>query len=218
MVAGLKATCQRLDGSMENDSLAEPGDGGSFEFFLALFCFFAIGGGLAFFAARKQSRCPNCGKHQITKKRKQACFPNQRSEDRRYYLYRAGTADIHSCVATKVMTMIITIGVAAEAVRLSVASEEVEVSEEAEVLAAAASEEEWAEAAVPAPGSKTRNNQIINFNKKTRNMKKSIIIILAVVAILVIWAVSVYNGLVTMDENVTGQWANVKVNTNVVQT
>ena len=34
-------------------------------------------------------------------------------------------------------------------------------------------------------------------------MKKSIIIILAVVAILVIWAVSVYNGLVTMDENVT---------------
>ena len=41
-------------------------------------------------------------------------------------------------------------------------------------------------------------------------MKKSIIIILAVVAILVIWAVSVYNGLVTMDENVTGQWANVE--------
>lgn len=38
-------------------------------------------------------------------------------------------------------------------------------------------------------------------------MKKSIIIILAVVAILVIWAVSVYNGLVTMDENVSGQWA-----------
>ena len=65
MVAGLKATCQRLDGSMENDSLAEPGDGGSFDFFLALFCFFAIGGGLAFFAARKQSRCPNCGKHQL---------------------------------------------------------------------------------------------------------------------------------------------------------
>ena len=41
-------------------------------------------------------------------------------------------------------------------------------------------------------------------------MKKSIIIILAVVAILVIWAVSVYNGLVTMDENVTAQWANVE--------
>ena len=41
-------------------------------------------------------------------------------------------------------------------------------------------------------------------------MKKSIIIILAVVVILVIWAVSVYNGLVTMDENVSGQRANVE--------
>ena len=41
-------------------------------------------------------------------------------------------------------------------------------------------------------------------------MKKSIIIILAVVAILVIWVVSVYIGLVTMDENVSGQWANVE--------
>ena len=41
-------------------------------------------------------------------------------------------------------------------------------------------------------------------------MKKSIIIILAVVAILVIWAISVYNGLVTIDENVSGQWANVE--------
>ena len=41
-------------------------------------------------------------------------------------------------------------------------------------------------------------------------MKKSIIIILAVVAILAIWAVSVYNGLVTMEENVSGQWANVE--------
>ena len=122
-------------------------------------------------------------------------------EDEAVLIQIADVAGVHPDAA---------IGVAAEAVRLSVASEEVEVSEEAEVLAAAASEEEWAEAAVPAPGSKTRNNQIINFNKKTRNMKKSIIIILAVVAILVIWAVSVYNGLVTMDENVSGQWANVE--------
>lgn len=36
-------------------------------------------------------------------------------------------------------------------------------------------------------------------------MKKSIIIILAVVAILVFWAISVYNGLVTMEENTNGQ-------------
>ena len=65
MVAGLKATCQRLDGSMENDALSDSSDGGSFDFILAILCFMAIGGGLAFFSARKQSRCPKCGKHQL---------------------------------------------------------------------------------------------------------------------------------------------------------
>ena len=41
-------------------------------------------------------------------------------------------------------------------------------------------------------------------------MKNSIIIIIAVVAVIVIWAVSMYNGLVTMDESVNSQWANVE--------
>ena len=41
-------------------------------------------------------------------------------------------------------------------------------------------------------------------------MKKSIIIIIAVVAVIVIWAVSMYNGLFTMDESVNSQWANVE--------
>lgn len=40
-------------------------------------------------------------------------------------------------------------------------------------------------------------------------MKKSSIII-AVVAILAIWGVTDYNGLVTMEENVSGQWSNVE--------
>ncbi|WP_294627474.1 TPM domain-containing protein [uncultured Bacteroides sp.] len=65
MVAGLKATCQRLDGSMENDALSDSGEGGSFDFILALFFFMLIGGSTAFFAARKQSRCPKCGKHTL---------------------------------------------------------------------------------------------------------------------------------------------------------
>lgn len=65
MVAGLKATCQRLDGSMENDALSDSNSGGSFDFVLAILCFIAIGGGLAFFSARRQSRCPKCGKHQL---------------------------------------------------------------------------------------------------------------------------------------------------------
>lgn len=44
-------------------------------------------------------------------------------------------------------------------------------------------------------------------------MKKSMIIILVIVAILAIGvmsAISTYNGLVKMDENVSGQWANVE--------
>ena len=42
-------------------------------------------------------------------------------------------------------------------------------------------------------------------------MKKvTIIILVAVVAIIAIWAVSGYNSLVGMDENVSNQWANVE--------
>ena len=41
-------------------------------------------------------------------------------------------------------------------------------------------------------------------------MKKSTIIIIVVVVLLAIWGVSGYNGLVTMDENVSGQWSNVE--------
>ena len=41
-------------------------------------------------------------------------------------------------------------------------------------------------------------------------MKKSTIIILVVLALLVIWGVTGYNRLVTMDENVSGQWSNVE--------
>ena len=41
-------------------------------------------------------------------------------------------------------------------------------------------------------------------------MKKSTIIIIVVIALLAIWGVTGYNGLVTMDENVSGQWSNVK--------
>ena len=41
-------------------------------------------------------------------------------------------------------------------------------------------------------------------------MKKSTLGIIAVVAIVVIWAISGYNGLVTMDENVSTAWSNVE--------
>lgn len=41
-------------------------------------------------------------------------------------------------------------------------------------------------------------------------MKKSTIIILVVAALLVIWGVTGYNNLISMDENVSGQWSNVE--------
>lgn len=41
-------------------------------------------------------------------------------------------------------------------------------------------------------------------------MKKSTIIILAVVAVVVVWAVSGYNGLVSKEEGVNHAWANVE--------
>lgn len=41
-------------------------------------------------------------------------------------------------------------------------------------------------------------------------MKKSTIIILAVVAVVAIWAISGYNGLVGMEEKVNTDWANVE--------
>ena len=41
-------------------------------------------------------------------------------------------------------------------------------------------------------------------------MKKSTIIIIAVVAIAAIWGVTSYNGLVKMDESVNTAWSNVE--------
>ncbi|MDO4164983.1 MAG: LemA family protein, partial [Bacteroides sp.] len=41
-------------------------------------------------------------------------------------------------------------------------------------------------------------------------MKKSTIILIVIVVVIAIWGISGYNGLVTMDENVSGQWSNVE--------
>lgn len=64
MVAGVQATCQRLDGSMVNDSPSESNEN-SLDMILSIFCFLAIGIGVVFLAARNQSRCPKCGKHEL---------------------------------------------------------------------------------------------------------------------------------------------------------
>lgn len=41
-------------------------------------------------------------------------------------------------------------------------------------------------------------------------MKRSTIILIVIAVIAIIWGVSTYNGLVTMDENVNTEWANVE--------
>ena len=41
-------------------------------------------------------------------------------------------------------------------------------------------------------------------------MKKGPLALIAIVAIVVIWAISGYNGLVTLDENVSNAWSNVE--------
>lgn len=41
-------------------------------------------------------------------------------------------------------------------------------------------------------------------------MKKSSIILIVIAVLAVIWGISAYNGLVTMDENVNTEWANVE--------
>ena len=55
-----------------------------------------------------------------------------------------------------------------------------------------------------------RHCKIFYSIRKERMKKTSTIIIIVVIAIVAIWAVTGYNGLVSMDEKVSNQWANVE--------
>ena len=73
-------------------------------------------------------------------------------------------------------------------------------------MAEAVSAEAASAAEVPAAVSdKAINNQLIS-----KAMKKSTIIILAVVAIVAIWGITGYNGMVKADEAVSTAWSNVE--------
>lgn len=64
MVAGVRATCARLDGSMENDSpAAGDEDTGTLIVLLSAFILFAIAITMA--TARRKTRCPRCKKHTL---------------------------------------------------------------------------------------------------------------------------------------------------------
>lgn len=64
MVAGVRAVCARLDGSMENDTPTEDGESpwALTLIFLGIFGVSLVAGILK---ARAASKCPNCGKHKL---------------------------------------------------------------------------------------------------------------------------------------------------------
>lgn len=66
MVAGVRAVCARLDGSMVNDS--EQGDAGDYSFLAILASvigFLILSGGIGWMSARAATKCPNCGQHKL---------------------------------------------------------------------------------------------------------------------------------------------------------
>ena len=65
MVAGVKATCARLDGSMVNDGTNDSEGEFPFSIILAILCFVGVGIGATLLSAWNQSRCPQCGKHKL---------------------------------------------------------------------------------------------------------------------------------------------------------
>lgn len=73
MVAGVKATCQVLDGTMINDTPEEEDD----EFLTPLLIFLGFMGVaiiLFIFAARNASKCPKCGKHKLQRMNSQLVY------------------------------------------------------------------------------------------------------------------------------------------------
>ncbi len=64
MVAGVRAVCGRLDGTMVNDSQAEADNSGLTILFVILVVFGLITI-FSLIAARKASKCPKCGKHKL---------------------------------------------------------------------------------------------------------------------------------------------------------
>lgn len=67
MVKGIRATCQRLDGSMENDTAYTDATEDRFGLllFLSIMGFIGIGAVASVISARKARRCPNCGQYKL---------------------------------------------------------------------------------------------------------------------------------------------------------
>lgn len=65
MVAGVRAVCQRLDGSMVNDTPADEGGASGGMLILAVIGFMFVAFLISMMAMRAATRCPKCGKHAL---------------------------------------------------------------------------------------------------------------------------------------------------------
>lgn len=64
MVAGIRAVCGRLDGSMANDTENEE-EPSFFSILAAIIGFLGVGGLIGWMATRAANKCPNCGQHKL---------------------------------------------------------------------------------------------------------------------------------------------------------
>ena len=85
MQAGIRATCARLDGSMENDTATSESD--EIWFVMALFLISIIGGiTIVFLAIRHATRCPQCKKYKLQRASSQTIFVNGAPMDEVTYI------------------------------------------------------------------------------------------------------------------------------------
>ncbi len=145
MVAGVRAVCGRLDGSMVNDGEDED-ELSFFGILAAVIGFFVVAGLIGWIAARAASKCPNCGQHKLQRTGSKVVSRRNgvKTEDVTYTCRNCG----HSIVRRKHLTMK-TIVEAAEAVRSSSEGAEASAAEAEEDSAEAASEEVWEAAEAP---------------------------------------------------------------------
>ena len=85
MLAGVRATCARLDGSMENDAAGATDDEWTSPLlFVLTFIFFTVLISMA--AVRRATRCPHCKKHKLQRANSQTIFINGVPMDETTYI------------------------------------------------------------------------------------------------------------------------------------